>query len=175
MPVPLINKHDRRITELPEDIWYKIIDVVLTGTFLVAKYTAQHMLSRGSGSIILTATADALIGTAGLDAYTAAKGGVVAMTRSMAAGLSPNGIRVNALCPGFVATPHQDVFMSDPEQRDAIARLHLMGIMDAEDIAAFAVFLGSDEAKRLTGGIHVADSGYTAFKGGIDLADVMKR
>lgn len=97
------------------------------------------------------------------------------MTRSMAAGLSPDGIRVNALCPGFVATPQQDVFMSDPEQRDAIAQLHRMGIMDPEDIAAFAVFLDSDEAKRLTGGVHVADSVYTAFMGGIDLANVMKR
>ena len=118
--VPLINNQDRRITELPEETWHKIVDLVLTGTFLTAKYTAQHMLKRKAGSIVLTATVDALIGQAGLDAYTAAKGGVVAMTRSMAAGLSPEGVRVNAICPGFVATPHQSVFMDNPAEREKI-------------------------------------------------------
>jgi len=77
---------------------HKIVDLVLTGTFLTAKYTAQHMLMRKSGSIVLTATVDALIGQAGLDAYTAAKGGVVAMTRSMAAGL--RGPRSSGRRPG---------------------------------------------------------------------------
>lgn len=173
--VPLVNKQDRRITELPEETWREIVDLVLTGTFLTAKYTAQHMLSRGAGSIILTATVDALIGQAGLDAYTAAKGGVVALTRSMAAGLSPDGVRVNAICPGFVATPHQSVFMDDPAQREQIERMHLMGILDPEDIAAFAVFLASDEARRITGGIHTADSGYMAFKSPVDLATVYRR
>jgi NAD(P)-dependent dehydrogenase (short-subunit alcohol dehydrogenase family) len=173
--VPLVNSHDRRITELPEETWYQIIDLVLSGTFLTAKYTAQHMLTRKSGSILLTATVDALIGTAGIDAYTAAKGGVVALTRSMAAGLSPEGIRVNAICPGFVATPHQSVFMDNPVQREKIERMHLMGIMRPEDIASFAVFLASDEARRITGGIHTADSGYMAFKSHVDLDTVFQR
>jgi NAD(P)-dependent dehydrogenase (short-subunit alcohol dehydrogenase family) len=173
--VPLVNNHDRRITELPEDIWYKIIDLALTGTFLTAKYVAQQMLKQKSGSIILTATVDALIGQAGIDAYTAAKGGVVALTRSMAAGLSPEGVRVNALCPGFVATPHQSVFTENPAERKKIDALHLMGIMDPEDIAAFAVFLASDEARRITGGIYAADSGYTAFKAPVDLETIFQR
>jgi NAD(P)-dependent dehydrogenase (short-subunit alcohol dehydrogenase family) len=173
--VPLVNSHDRRITELPEETWAKIVDLVLTGTFLTAKYTAQHMLRRKAGSIVLTATVDALIGTAGIDAYTAAKGGVVALTRSMAAGLSPEGIRVNAICPGFVATPHQGVFLDNPAEREKIERMHLMGIMEPEDIAAFAVFLASDEARRITGGIHTADSGYMAFKSHVDLGAVFKR
>jgi len=173
--VPLVNKHDRRITELSEETWHAIVGLVLTGTFLTAKYVAKKMLEQRSGSIILTATVDALVGQAGLDAYTAAKGGVVAMTRSMAAGLSPDGVRVNAICPGFVKTPHQGVFLDDPTQRTAIEALHLMGIMEPEEIAAFAVFLASDEARSLTGGIHVADSGYTAFKARIDPAMVFKR
>ncbi len=118
--VPMVNKHDRRITELPEETWHAIVGLVLTGTFLTAKYVAQKMLERRSGSIILTATVDALVGQAGLDAYTAAKGGVVAMTRSMAAGLSPEGVRVNAICPGFVKTPHQSVFLDDDKERAAI-------------------------------------------------------
>lgn len=173
--VPMVNKHDRRITELPEETWHAIVGLVLTGTFLTAKYVAQKMLEQRSGSIILTATVDALIGQAGLDAYTAAKGGVVAMTRSMAAGLSPEGVRVNAICPGFVKTPHQGVFLDDDKGRAAIESLHLMGIMDPEEVAAFAVFLASDEARSMTGGIHVVDSGYTAFKANIDPAAVFKR
>ena len=173
--VPLVNKHDRRITELPEETWHSIVGLVLTGAFLTAKYVAQKMLEQRSGSIILTATVDALIGQAGIDAYTAAKGGVVAMTRSMAAGLSPEGVRVNAICPGFVKTPHQSVFLDDEHERAAIESLHLMGIMDPEEVAAFAVFLASDEARSMTGGIHVVDSGYTAFKANIDPAAVFKR
>ena len=173
--VPMVNKHDRRITELPEETWHAIVGLVLTGTFLTAKYVAQKMLEQRSGSIILTATVDALVGQAGLDAYTAAKGGVVAMTRSMAAGLSPEGVRVNAICPGFVKTPHQNVFLDDDKERAAIESLHLMGIMDPEEVAAFAVFLASDEARSMTGGIHVVDSGYTAFKTNIDPVAVFKR
>ncbi len=173
--VPLINKHDRRITELPEETWHAITSLVLTGTYLTARAVGQQMLKQKSGSIILTATVDALIGQAGLDAYTAAKGGVVAMTRSMAAGLSPDGIRVNAICPGFVRTPHQGDFLEDVTSLSSIESMHLMGVLDTEDIAAFAVFLASDEARRLTGGIHVADSGYTAFKAGIDLGQVFRR
>ena len=65
------------------------------------------MIEQRRGSIILTATTDALIGVAGLDAYTAAKGGVVALTRSFAAGMAPDGVRVNAVCPAFVATEPQ--------------------------------------------------------------------
>ena len=173
--VPLVNKMDRRVTELPEETWDAIVALVLTGTFLCSKYVGRQMLAQRSGSIVLTATVDALIGQAGLDAYTAAKGGVVAMTRSMAAGLSPEGVRVNAICPGFVRTPHQRVFLDDEKERRSIENLHLMGIMEPEEIAAFAVFLASDEARSMTGGIHVADSGYTAFKAPLDPATVFKR
>lgn len=173
--VPLVNNQDRRITELPEGIWHEIVGLVLTGTFLTAKYVAQQMLKQKSGSIVLTATTDALVGQAGIDAYTAAKGGVVAMTRSMAAGLSPEGVRVNAICPGFVATPHQRIFMDNPVARQKIEALHLMGIMEPADIAAIAVFLASEEAKRITGGIYPVDSGYTAFKSQVDLTEVFQR
>jgi NAD(P)-dependent dehydrogenase (short-subunit alcohol dehydrogenase family) len=175
MSVPLVNGQDRRVTELPEESWHAIVDLVLTGTFLCAKYVARQMLQQKSGSIVLTATVDALVGQAGLDAYTAAKGGVIAMTRSMAAGLAQDGIRVNAICPGFVNTPDQRVFMDDDAQRRGIDDLHLLGILEPEDVAALALFLASDEARMQTGGIHVVDSGYTAFKAKVDLDAVMRR
>lgn len=179
MSVPLVNKGDRRVTELPNETWDAIISLVLTGTFLVCKHAGQQMLKQAKagmgGSIVLTATADALIGQAGLDAYTAAKGGVVAMTRSMAAGLSPEGVRVNAICPGFVDTPHQREFLDVPELRARIEAMHLMPIMSAEDVAEMAVFLLSDRARYLTGGIHACDGGYTAFKGRLEVVDVFGR
>ena len=172
--VPLVNKQDGRITELPDETWHELIDLVLNGTFYCAKYVARHMLDQKSGSIVLTATVDALIGQAGIDGYTAAKGGVVAMTRSMAAGLSPEGVRVNAICPGFVETPHQAPFMDVPEERTKLEALHLMPILQPEDIAEFAVFLMSDRARYMTGGIHVVDSGYASFKGRMDLKQTIE-
>ncbi len=176
MSVPLVNKQDRRVTELPDAVWGAIIDLVLTGTFLVCKYAARQMLRQaGGGSLVLTATADALIGQAGLDAYTAAKGGVVAMTRSMAAGLSPDGVRVNAICPGFVDTPHQREFLDDPASRAKIEAMHLLPILSAEEAAELAIFLASDRARGLTGGIHACDGGYGAFKGRMDVTEVFAR
>jgi NAD(P)-dependent dehydrogenase (short-subunit alcohol dehydrogenase family) len=175
MNVPLINRGDRRATELPEETWHEIINLVLNGTFYCCKYAGRQMLRQRAGSIILTATTDALIGQAGIDGYTAAKGGIVAMTRSLAAGLSPEGVRVNAICPGFVETPHQAPFMSDPAERKKIEDLHLMGILQPEDIAHFATFLASDKARRVTGGIFPVDSGYTAFKGLMSLMETISR
>ena len=175
MNVPLINRGDGRITELSEETWLEIVDLVLNGTFYCCKYVGQRMLRQKSGSIILTATTDALIGQAGIDAYTAAKGGVVAMTRSLAAGLSPAGVRVNAVCPGFVETPHQAPFLGNPVERKKIEDLHLMGILQPEDIADFAAFLISDKARRVTGGIFPVDAGYTAFKGLMSLKDTIAR
>jgi len=169
--VPLVNNHDKRITELPEEIWHKITTLIVDGTFYISKYVGQQMLKQKSGSIILTATTDALIGQAGLDAYTASKGAIISLTRSMAAGLSPEGIRVNAICPGFVETPHQMNFMNDPKIRKELENLHLMGILQPEDIAEFALFLASDKSRRITGAIHAVDSGYTAFKGKMELFD----
>jgi len=175
MNVPLVNRGDGRATELPEATWHEIVDLVLNGTFYCCKYVGQQMLRQKSGSIILTATTDALIGQAGIDGYTAAKGGVVAMTRSLAAGLSPEGVRVNAVCPGFVETPHQAPFMSDPVERKKIEDLHLMGILQPEDIADFATFLASDKARRVTGGVFPVDAGYMAFKGLMSLKDTIAR
>ena len=175
MSVPLVNKHDRRATELPEAVWESILSLVLTGTFHVCKYVGQHMLRQRAGSIVLTATTDALIGQAGIDAYTAAKGGVIAMTRSLAAGLSPEGVRVNAICPSFIDTPHQRSFLDVPELRARIEAMQLMPIMSAEDVSELALFLLSDRARYLTGGIHVCDGGYTAFKGRLDVLEVFER
>lgn len=172
--VPFINAQDRRVTELPEETWDRMLAIHLTGTFLVCKYVGRAMLAQRSGSIILTATADALVGCAGLDAYTAAKGGVIAMTRSMAAGLGPDGVRVNAICPGFVTTEPQMEWMADPARAATLDPLHLLPVATPEQIAPLAVYLASDESAVATGGIYPIDSGYTAFKARIDVMGAMR-
>jgi NAD(P)-dependent dehydrogenase (short-subunit alcohol dehydrogenase family) len=174
MSVPLINGEDRRITELPDATWHAILAITLTGTFNVAKHVARQMLAQRAGSIVLTATVDALLGQAGIDAYTAGKGGVVAMTRSMAAGLSPDGVRVNCICPGFVETPHQRTFLDDPASRRRIEDMHLLPILQSEDVAELAAFLASNRAKAITGAIHACDGGYSAFKGRLDVMAVFQ-
>jgi NAD(P)-dependent dehydrogenase (short-subunit alcohol dehydrogenase family) len=172
--VHFINTQDRRLTEMPEEVWDRMIAIHLTGTYLLCKYVGRAMLERKSGSIVLTATTDALIGCAGLDAYTAAKGGVVAMTRSLAAGLGPDGVRVNAICPGFVATESQMEWMADPARKATLDPLHLLPIATPEQIAPFAVYLASDEAAVATGGIYPIDSGYMAFKAQVDVMGAMQ-
>jgi NAD(P)-dependent dehydrogenase (short-subunit alcohol dehydrogenase family) len=172
--VHFVNTQDRRLTEMPEEVWDRMIAIHLTGTFLLCKYVGRAMLERKSGSIVLTATTDALIGCAGLDSYTAAKGGVVAVTRSLAAGLAPDGIRVNAICPGFVATEPQLEWMDDPARKATLDPLHLLPIATPEQIAPFAVYLASDEAAVATGGIYPIDSGYMAFKAKVDVMGAMQ-
>ena len=171
--VTFVNEQDRRVTELPEDVWHRMLAVVLTGVFHCCKYAGRAIAAGGGGAIINTATTDALIGCPGLDAYTAAKGGVVSLTRSMAAGLARDNIRVNAICPGFVATPHQMRWLDDPQSRREVESLHLLGLLDARDIANFALYLASDDAAKVTGGIFPIDSGLTAFKSQVDVMAVV--
>jgi NAD(P)-dependent dehydrogenase (short-subunit alcohol dehydrogenase family) len=172
--VRFINHEDRRLTELPEEVWDRMIAIHLTGTFLLCKYVGRAMLERRSGSIILSATTDALIGCAGLDSYTAAKGGVVSVTRSLAAGLARDGIRVNAICPGFVTTESQMEWMADPERAATLDPLHLLPVATPEQIAPFAVYLASDESAITTGGVFPIDSGYMAFKANVDVMGAMQ-
>jgi NAD(P)-dependent dehydrogenase (short-subunit alcohol dehydrogenase family) len=173
--VPFVNHEDRRMTEMDDAVWSRMIDLVLTGTFHVCKHVGRQMIRQQRGSIVLTATTDALIGVAGLDAYTAAKGGVVAVTRSFAAGMAPDGVRVNAVCPAFVATEPQRHWLDDPAARAAIQSLHLLPIPAPEDVVPFVVFLASDEARAVTGGIFPVDAGYMAFKAStIDVMGMMQ-
>jgi NAD(P)-dependent dehydrogenase (short-subunit alcohol dehydrogenase family) len=172
--VAFVNREDRCIVDLPERVWDAMQRIALTGAFLCAKYAAIAMRAHRAGSIVLTATVDALIGQADLDAYTAAKGGVVAMTRSMAAGLARDGIRVNTLCPGFVASEGQKAWLDDEKARRAIEQMHLLPVPTPEDIAPFALFLASDEARCVTGGVFPVDAGYSAFKGGASVMEAIQ-
>jgi len=169
MSAEYVNNCDRSVTELSEEVWTKITTLVLDGTYHCLKYVGQVMKKQGSGSIILTSTVDALIGCPGFDAYVASKGAIVALVRSVAANLSPKGVRVNSIAPGFVKTPAQMGFIDDPE----IKKLHLMDVAEPEEIANVALFLASEVSRVITGTTLVADSGYLCFKGDLDQFDSM--
>lgn len=169
MSAAYVNNNDTIVTDLSDEVWHHIIGLTLTGTFNVMRAVGRQMLEQRAGSMVMTATVDAVIAQAGVDAYSAAKGGVISLARSAAAGLSPQGIRINSICPGFITTPDQAAFLEDPVHRAEIDKLHLIDIAAPEDIAEYAAFLLSDSARCITGSTHMVDSGYSSFKGKMDI------
>jgi NAD(P)-dependent dehydrogenase (short-subunit alcohol dehydrogenase family) len=172
--VAFVNNRDGRLTDLDDEVWHRMLDLVLTGTYYCVKHAGRQMISQGGGSIVLTATTDALIGCAGLDAYTAAKGGVVAVTRSFAAGVASDGVRVNAICPSFVSSEPQQVWLENDESRAAVEALHLLPVPTPEQVAPLVVYLASDESEAMTGTVLPIDSGYMAFKANLDIVGAMR-
>lgn len=172
--VKFVNTQDRRLTELDDDVWDRMIEVVLTGTYYVLKHVGRQMLAQRSGSIILSSTVDALVGCAGLDSYTAAKGGVTALVRSFAAGMGPDGIRVNAIAPSFVSTEPQMAWLGDEAAAETIQRLHILPVPTPEQVAPFVVYLASDESSAVTGVTFPIDAGYLAFKARLDVLGTMQ-
>jgi NAD(P)-dependent dehydrogenase (short-subunit alcohol dehydrogenase family) len=155
---------DDSILETGLDAWERVIRVNTTSVYLCCKYAIPHMRRQGKGSIINTASFVALMGAATSQiAYTASKGGVLAMTRELGVQFAREGIRVNALCPGPIATPLLlELFANDPE-RAARRLVHVpMGRFGApEEIAAAVAFLASDDASFMTAAQFVVDGGIT--------------
>lgn len=146
------------------DIWHQVIDVNLKGVFLGCKYGIPAMLESGGGSIINTASFVAVVGAATSQiAYTASKGGVLAMTREIAVEYARRGIRANALCPGPVRTPLLDQLLADPAAR-ARRLVHIpMGrLAEADEIARAVLYLASDASSYVTGTTFMVDGGITA-------------
>jgi NAD(P)-dependent dehydrogenase (short-subunit alcohol dehydrogenase family) len=167
--VHFVNTQDRRLTELDDEVWARMIDIHLTGTFHVLKHAGRQMVKQRSGSIIVSSTVDALVGCAGLDSYTAAKGGVTALVRSFAAGIGRDGVRVNAIAPSFVSTEPQRVWLDDESAFATIQSLHILPVPTPEQIAPLVVYLASDESAAVTGAVFPVDAGYTAFKAQVDV------
>jgi NAD(P)-dependent dehydrogenase (short-subunit alcohol dehydrogenase family) len=172
--VHFVNTQDKRLTELEDDVWARMIDIHLTGTFYVLKHAGRQMVRQGSGSIIVSSTVDALVGCAGLDSYTAAKGGVTSLIRSFAAGVGRDGVRVNAIAPSFVSTESQRVWLDDDQARSTIQSLHILPVPTPEQIAPFVVYLASDESIAVTGTVFPIDAGYMAFKAQVDVMGTMQ-
>ena len=165
--------HDGPLTTVSLDEFWRAINLDIFGTFLPSRHVIPSLIRKGGGSVINTSSYVALVGTAGRDCYTAAKGAILSLTRSMAVEFGPHNVRVNAIAPGAVNTERLRNFLKDTpdhptfdprnrHRRPEVAS-HLMGLVEPEDIAQTALFLASDDARKITGHILKVDSGATAW------------
>ena len=144
----------------PED-WDKVIAVNLTGVFYVAQTAARHMMERGSGVILQTASTNGLVGQPYYADYNATKAGVIELTKSMALELAPK-VRVCAVAPGYVLTPMQRAEYTDAMLEEVNCKIPLRRHAQPEEIAALFAFLASDEAQYITGQVYTCDGGEIA-------------
>jgi len=165
--------HDGPLTTVSLDEFWRAIKLDLLGTFLPSRHVIPSLIRKGGGSVINTSSYVALVGTAGRDCYTAAKGAILSLTRSMAVEFGPHNVRVNAIAPGAVNTERLRNFLKDSpdhptfdprnrHRRPEVAS-HLMGLVEPDDIAQTALFLASEDARKITGHILRVDSGATAW------------
>jgi NAD(P)-dependent dehydrogenase (short-subunit alcohol dehydrogenase family) len=151
--------------ECPEDVWDQVLDINLKGVWLCMKYEIIQMLTQGGGTIVNTASIMGLVGSwSGTAAYNASKHGVVGLTKTASLEYARAGIRVNAVCPGYIRTPLiEHALQSRPEMEDQILVRHPVGRMGRpEEIAEAVVWLCSDAASFVTGHTMTVDGGYVA-------------
>jgi NAD(P)-dependent dehydrogenase (short-subunit alcohol dehydrogenase family) len=147
----------------PVDEWRRVIDVNLTGPFLVCRAALPGMLARGGGAIVNVASAAGLVAFPGRCAYTASKGGVVQLTRSLAADYAALGIRANAVCPGMVDTPMTRWRLAQPDLHAAVlTKIPAGRVATAEEVADAVALLAGDRMPYMNGAMLVLDGGWTA-------------
>ena len=154
------------IAEFSEDMWDRVLDINLKGTFLCLKYEARSMLAGGhGGAIVNVGSVNSFLGFGGGAAYVASKHAQVGLTTSVSAELAPQGIRVNIVCPGIIDTPmhHRLREIVGDELYESIiqGRVHQKRKGLPEEIAKVIVFLCSDEASYITGTTVTPDGGFT--------------
>jgi len=156
---------DGAVTDITEAVWDRVMNVNLKGIFLVCKHGIPALQRAGGGSIVNIASFVALVGcTVPQDAYTASKGGVIALTKSLAVQFGPKGIRTNAICPGPIETPLLTSWLlSNPEAKQVrLNRIPMGRFGRPEDIVYLALHLASDESSWTNGAVVVADGGITS-------------
>lgn len=151
----------KAMTEVTDEEFQQVITTNLTAVFSISREVGKVMLEQGTGNILLVSSMAAKYGIPQVIAYTAAKAGIEGMTRAMAVELSPFGIRVNCVEPGFITTPMSSGAMNDdPERkRKVLSRTPLGAFGKPEDVADTALFLVSDAAKYITGAVLPVDGG----------------
>jgi NAD(P)-dependent dehydrogenase (short-subunit alcohol dehydrogenase family) len=150
------------VSEQDEAGWECVMDVNVKGSFLCSKHAIRHFPEHG-GSIIHTSSVTGITGVRNRSAYSAAKGALVALTRSMALDYARRGIRVNCVCPGFVRTPFISALLADTERARRLISLHPLGRLgEPNDIARAVLFLACGESAWMTGQSLVIDGGFSA-------------
>lgn len=152
---------DGRVTEAPEDEFWRAIKLDLFGTFLCSKVAIPEIAKAGGGSVINMSSIVALMAMPGRDCYTAAKGGISALTRSMAVEYAADRIRVNAIAPSVTLSERVKKQLEGNPVTEELGRQHLLGLIEPIHIADMAVYLASEESSRTTGQILPVDSGVT--------------
>ena len=154
-----------RLAEMPLEMWKSVIDVNLTGMFIVARHVIPEMQSAGGGSIINVSSIYGVVGAKERPAYCAAKGGVRMLSKSIAVDYAADNIRANSIMPGPIETPR--LLARNPSIEAVIERhgprLHQKRLGKPEEIAQTALFLASEEASFTSGADMVVDAAYTAF------------
>ncbi|HBJ32975.1 MAG TPA: short-chain dehydrogenase [Dehalococcoidia bacterium] len=152
----------------PEEVWDKVIDVNLKGTYMVSWHAMPEMAKSGGGSIINLSSIMGLVGYpvgmgGGFNPYNPSKGGVLQFTRNLAIDSASKNVRVNCICPGYVETDLTSALTKDAEALRRLETLHPIGRLgQPEEIAYAALYLASDESGFVTGTPLVVDGGYTA-------------
>jgi NAD(P)-dependent dehydrogenase (short-subunit alcohol dehydrogenase family) len=152
---------DGSVLTAPLEEFRHKIDIDLLGPWLGAKYAVPQMMKRGGGSIINASSITALRALPNRAAYSAAKGGLSALTRQMALDLAPHRIRVNAVAPGSVLTERIVERRKTNEADPGMLSRHLLGLIDPIDVAHAVLYFASDESRRTTGQILAVDSGFS--------------
>lgn len=151
--------------DYPEEIWNRVIGVNLTGVWLCMKHEIAQMLKQGGGAIVNISSILGTVGFAGACAYTSAKHGLIGLTRTAALEYATSGIRINAVCPAFIATPMLEGagIIEGNELYSAIAARHpVQRLGTADEVADAVLWLCSDGASFITGHPLLVDGGYVA-------------
>ncbi|MCI0548274.1 MAG: SDR family oxidoreductase [Candidatus Rokubacteria bacterium] len=159
----LWKDRDRSVLETDGAQWDRVMGINLKSVFWVTKYGIPHLRRAGGGSVILVGSVSALAGfTRAQDAYTAAKGALISLNRSLAIQFAKDRIRCNIIHPGIVDTPLQAPYLNDELRREFMAGIPLGRIGTPRDIANAALFLASEESSFMTGAEMVVDGGFLA-------------
>lgn len=152
---------DGRVTDIGPSEFWRALKLDLYGTWLCCHYGIPQIIRSGGGAVINMTSMVALMGNPGKDAYTAAKGGIQSLTRSMAVEYAGDKVRVNAIAPSATRTERVVRMLENDPTGTALLKRHLVGLPEPEDIANAVLFLASDESRMITGHILPVDSGVT--------------
>ncbi len=152
---------DGPVTTAPFEEFWRKMKVDLFGTWLGCHYVIPHMIAAGGGSVINASSMYALKGVPNRDAYTAAKGAITALTKSMAVEFAPHKVRVNAVAAGGTTTERVVQRMAQGGIAQKVLDAHLLGLASPVDVAQAVLYLASDESRSTTGHIMTVDSGLT--------------